>query len=86
MSLPDKIHIFGASGSGVITLAAAIAEGGAMRAHHTISRNCFGRRDISAGCCVISANGLMLNTKPSGVHSAHSLALRRWQGDLVCRR
>ena len=41
-----------------------------------ISRNCFGSREISAGCCVISANGLILKTNPMGVHSAHSFALR----------
>jgi hypothetical protein len=33
-------------------------------------------RDTSAGCCVISANGLILKVKPSGVRSAHSFALR----------
>jgi hypothetical protein len=41
-----------------------------------ISRNCFGSRDISAGCCIISANGLMLKRKPAGVRSAHSFAFR----------
>jgi hypothetical protein len=27
----------------------------------TISRNCFGSRDFSAGCCVISASGLIID-------------------------
>jgi hypothetical protein len=50
----------------------------------TISRNCFGRRDILAGCCVISANGLTLNTKPSGVRSAHRFALPSAGGAIWC--
>jgi hypothetical protein len=35
-----------------------------------------GSRNTSAGCCVISAKGLMLNMNPAGVRSAQSLALR----------
>ena len=47
-----------------------------FRSTGNISRNCFGSREISAGCCVISANGLILKTNPMGVRSAHNFALR----------